>query len=297
MNDNSLTKLEQKSVLLMNFDNSATEQILTLIEHFNFNSNLATNKQQFDNYIKAKQYDLIIFFINNPDNKDAFSITSELRNQRATFKLPIVIISTIIEPNWVNAIVAAGVTEYIVPPLNQQVLMTRFIHAMEYPIRNHQSNMIANPPRPFVNKEISELCVLVVDDIIDNIEIITGIIGDSYKVKAAKNAAQAMKVCLSDSPPEIVLLDIMMPDIDGLTFCKQLTANPLTQDIRVIFTSALTSTDDVVRGLKLGAVDYIPKPIIPEILLARVEVHSKLIIQRRALQAQIDLMLNNSQKA
>ncbi|WP_068545640.1 response regulator [Thalassotalea crassostreae] len=296
MNDNSLSKLEQKSVLLMNFENSATEQILTLIEHFNFNSNLATNKQQLDNYIKAKQYDLIIFFINNPDNKDAFSITSELRNQRATFKLPIVIISTIIEPNWVNSIVVAGVTEYIVPPLNQQVLMTRFIHAIEYPIRNHQTNMIVNPARTFTQKNISDLCVLVVDDISDNIEIITGVIGGSYKVKAAKNAAQAMKVCLSDSPPELVLLDIMMPGIDGLTFCKQLAANPLTQDIRVIFTSALTSTDDVVRGLKLGAVDYIPKPIIPEILLARIDVHSKLIIQRRALQAQIDLMLDNAQR-
>jgi len=106
-----------------------------------------------------------------------------------------------------------------------------------------------------------------------------------------------MSVCMTDSPPDIVLLDIMMPDTDGLTFCKQLKSNPLTQDIRVIFTTALSDVDDIVRGLELGAVDYLTKPIIPAILKARVKVHAQIIIQHRLLQQQIDSLISLSNKS
>ena len=92
-----------------------------------------------------------------------------------------------------------------------------------------------------------------------------------------------MKVCLSSSPPDLILLDIMMPEIDGLTLCRELKKNPVTQNIVVIFLSALSETKDVVKGLKLGAVDYITKPITPAILLARLNVHTTLIMILLAL--------------
>jgi DNA-binding response OmpR family regulator len=87
----------------------------------------------------------------------------------------------------------------------------------------------------------------------------------------------------------------MMPEVDGLTFCKELKENPMTQNIVVIFLSALTENKHVVKGLSLGAVDYITKPISPSILLARLNVHTKLILNQRAIQAQIDNLIKQNE--
>ncbi len=112
--------------------------------------------------------------------------------------------------------------------------------------------------------------VLVVDDTPENLTLMAALLKDLYKVKVANHGERGLKVALSDKPPDLILLDIMMPDIDGYEVCRRLKADARTRDIPVIFLTAKSETEDEQRGLELGAVDYITKPISPPIVLARV---------------------------
>jgi len=115
--------------------------------------------------------------------------------------------------------------------------------------------------------------ILVVDDTPDNLIMMSELLKDEYKVKVANNGEKALKISQSQTPPDLILLDIMMPVMDGYEVCRQLKANPQTQHIPVIFLTAKTDATDETKGLEIGAIDYITKPINPAILMARVRTH------------------------
>jgi putative two-component system response regulator len=115
--------------------------------------------------------------------------------------------------------------------------------------------------------------VLVVDDTPDNLSLMSALLKDLYKVKVANHGDRGLRIANSEQPPDLILLDIMMPDIDGYEVCKRLKAEPRTRDIPVIFLTARSEVEDETRGLELGAADYITKPISPPIVLARVHAH------------------------
>ncbi len=116
----------------------------------------------------------------------------------------------------------------------------------------------------------SKPTVLVIDDAPDNLTLMSGLLKDSYKVKVANHGELGLKVALAAPPPDLILLDIMMPDLDGYEVCRRLKSNPASRAIPVIFLSAKTDVQDEEKGLLLGAVDYISKPISPSLMLARV---------------------------
>lgn len=130
--------------------------------------------------------------------------------------------------------------------------------------------------------------VLVVDDTVENIQILTGILKDEFGVKAATNGEMALKIA-EKTRPDLVLLDIMMPGLDGYEVCERLKANPLTKNIPVIFVTAKDQELDEVRGLEVGAVDYINKPVNPGITKARIRTHLALSDQKKALQVEVAL--------
>jgi putative two-component system response regulator len=113
--------------------------------------------------------------------------------------------------------------------------------------------------------------VLVVDDTPDNLKLISELLKDQYKVKVANNGERGLKIAAADDPPDLILLDIMMPGIDGYEVCRTLKGNPKTAEIPVIFLTAKSAVEDEQMGLELGAADYITKPISPPIVLARVK--------------------------
>jgi len=125
--------------------------------------------------------------------------------------------------------------------------------------------------------------LLVVDDTPENIDVMRGILGADYTIKIANNGPLALKIATAQSP-DLILLDVMMPGMDGYEVCRQLKANPLTCAIPVIFITAKAETEDEVRGLALGAADYLTKPVIPAIVKARVETHLALRQARRELE-------------
>lgn len=120
---------------------------------------------------------------------------------------------------------------------------------------------------------IEKSTILVVDDTPDNLTLMSGLLKDNYRVKIANNGERALKIAQSDTPPDLILLDIMMPEMDGYEVCRRLKADSKTRDIPVIFLTAKTEVVDETHGFELGASDYITKPISPPIVLARVETH------------------------
>jgi putative two-component system response regulator len=118
--------------------------------------------------------------------------------------------------------------------------------------------------------------LLVVDDTPENLTLMAGILKDEYRVKVATTGEKALTIARAAPHPDLILLDIMMPLVDGYEICRRLKGEPETSDIPVIFLTALSDLKDEKQGLEVGAVDYITKPISPPILMARVRNHLKL---------------------
>ena len=123
-----------------------------------------------------------------------------------------------------------------------------------------------SPPLDFTRRAT----ILVVDDTLDNLTLMSGLLKDLYKVKIANSGEKALKAVQGDNPPDLILLDIMMPGLSGYDVCKVLKEDPATRSIPIIFLTAMTATEDEKKGLEMGAADFITKPINPPIVLARV---------------------------
>ncbi len=140
-----------------------------------------------------------------------------------------------------------------------------------------------------MSKDTSRLTILAVDDTPANIDVVKGVLSDRYFVQAAINGQMALKI-IEKNKPDLILLDIMMPDMDGYEVCQKLKADVATRDIPIIFLTAKAEVEDETRGLELGAVDYITKPISPPILIERVKTHLELKSARDFLKRQNEIL-------
>jgi len=138
-----------------------------------------------------------------------------------------------------------------------------------------------------MSTELSKQTILVVDDVPENIAVLKGVLSDGYKVKFALNGVMALKIAISETPPDLILLDIMMPEMNGYEVCSRLKEDPRTKKIPVIFVSAMSEVNDEAQGFELGAVDYITKPVSPAIVLARVRSQLALYDQKRDLEEMV----------
>src|SRR6056297_2004313 len=118
--------------------------------------------------------------------------------------------------------------------------------------------------------------ILLVDDSINNLQLLGNLLkNEDYQIALAKNGKEALNI-VNEVVPELILLDIMMPEMDGYTVCRELKKNPYTKDIPIIFLTAKTTKEDIVKGFNTGGVDYITKPFNREELLARIKTHLEL---------------------
>ena len=115
--------------------------------------------------------------------------------------------------------------------------------------------------------------ILIVDDMPENIRILIELLGSEYATIPATSGAAALKKAKADPLPDLILLDIMMPEMDGYDVCRRLKENDLTREIPVIFITAVSEVMDEAKAFKLGAVDYVTKPFHPATIAARVKTH------------------------
>ncbi len=138
------------------------------------------------------------------------------------------------------------------------------------------------------NYQRENATILLVDDSPDNLIMMSSLLRDTYNVKIASSGENALLIAISDTPPDLILLDIMMPSMDGYEVCWRLKKDRRTMNIPVIFLTSKTDVEDERKGLELGAVDFISKPINPEIVMARVKNHLSLKIKADFLQHKND---------
>ena len=128
--------------------------------------------------------------------------------------------------------------------------------------------------------------ILIVDDTPDNIALLSSLLRDTYKLKIATNGTKALQLARAEPQPDLILLDVMMPEVDGYETCRRLKEDPATAALPVIFLTAKIQPEDEQKGLALGAVDYITKPISPSIVTARVATQLQLKAAREQLELQ-----------
>jgi sigma-B regulation protein RsbU (phosphoserine phosphatase) len=139
---------------------------------------------------------------------------------------------------------------------------------------------------------VEKKLILVVDDAPANLQIVHSILKDDFKIRVATSGAKALDLVKVTPPPDLILLDVMMPEMDGYEVCGILKSRPEARDIPVIFLTGKTETDDETKGFDVGAVDYIHKPFSPAVVKARVHTHLVLREARELLARQL-LDINN----
>jgi len=143
-----------------------------------------------------------------------------------------------------------------------------------------------------MNEPDQKKTILLVDDAPANIQIANAILKDTYKIRIATNGAKALELANAEPFPDLILLDVMMPEMDGYEVCSRLKSNSETRDIPVIFLTGQTEIEDETRGFEVGAVDYIHKPFSPAVVRARVQTHLVL----RGIREQLAQQLQTIQK-
>lgn len=152
--------------------------------------------------------------------------------------------------------------------------------------------------------------ILIVDDIPENIHFLYGVLKEHYKLKVASDGEKALKIAQGKSKPDLILLDIMMPGMDGYEVCSRLKVDKNTRDIPIIFVTAKNTSADEAEGLSLGAVDYITKPVKADITLARIRTQLELsriqkqlvnynqqLIETAKLKADVEHITNHDMKS
>ncbi|NVO05399.1 MAG: response regulator, partial [Rhodoferax sp.] len=242
----------------------------------------------------------------------------EVRADEKLFVLPFLMITAEADRSRVQEAIGAGVTCVLLKPYSSNQLLERLQNAFAWKPRKIVREVVVHtvtapqadaeadntderssiPALEFANlagRSGQKPTILVVDDVPDNLILLSQLLKDDYRIKLAQNGQKALDICCSEQPPDLVLLDIMMPDMDGFEVAKRMREHPNAETIPVIFVTALTEEEARERGLDLGAVDFITKPIDPNQLRLRVRNFMRYVNMRKTLQADYDSMLEVAQ--
>ena len=240
---------------------------------------------------------LILLDIRMP-GMDGFQVCEALQKQAASRGIPIIFLSALTDAADKQRAFEAGGVDYITKPFQAKEVLARVGTHLELARSRtaliqtrdvHESHATGAPGRgeTVVTSVPPEhgADILVVDDEPDNLRLMTQVLQNAgYKVRVAISGERALKAATID-PPDLVLLDVLMPGMDGYEVCRHLKASPETRDVPVIFVSVASETGDKLLGFEIGAVDYVTKPYQREELLARVRTHLELSLLRNHLES------------
>lgn len=239
--------------------------------------------------LQTQTVDVVISDWNMPV-MSGLDLLRKIRTTPRLANLPMLMMTSEAERFQVQIAIEAGVSEYMIKPFNVSALETKLKKVFDQSQSSTQSHHLERPvpavipsrvprkitPEPNSNAAASKANILVVDDIPDNLDILVELLSDDYQVKAANSGERALKILNAGKIPDLILLDIMMPDMNGFEVCRRIKADPKTAEVPIIFLSTTAESIDITKGLEIGAVDFITKPADPPILRARIATHLKL---------------------
>ncbi len=239
--------------------------------------------------------DLILLDIKMP-GMDGYSVLAHLKANPATADIPVIFVTALSESVDEARGLTLGVADYITKPVNPDLLHLRI--GIQLELHRCRKNPVtydvaqnADPDHP--------ASLLLVDDVPENIHELLEALKDDYRIMVANSGAKAMELVQGSTPPDLVLLDIVMPGMDGYEVCRRIKATPNGNRIPVIFVTVVDAAQEKVKGFNTGGADYITKPFDIDEVRARVRTHLELARLRRFLEqlvAQRTALLNKSEE-
>ena len=261
---------------------------------------MAGNGSEALKILQNHAVDMIVTDWNMPV-MNGLELLKTIRASQQLCHLPVVMITAEAERERILEAISNGVSDLLVKPYTIGDLSDRIIKALSWKpgrskIAKPASSTTGTPeiePAAAASastREPGKPTILVVDDTPDNLHLLSGLFKDEYRVRIAHNGEKALSICQSDTPPDLVLLDIMMPGMDGFEVARKLREHPSSETIPVIFVTAMNTDDARIRGLELGAIDFVTKPIDPDILIPRVRNFMRYVKLHKQLQSDFDAM-------
>jgi CheY-like chemotaxis protein len=213
-------------------------------------------------------------------------------------RLPFIMITAEAERHRIEEAISNGVTDLLVKPYTVNHLAARVEKALtsrprpSAPVRAAHEALVDTVESAATSaREPVRPTLLIVDDAPENLQLLAELFKDEYSVLVARSGETALGLCQSNNPPDMVLLDIMMPGMDGFEVAKRMREHPASETIPVIFVTAMTGEDAHVKGLDLGAVDFVTKPVDPNVLKPRVRNFMRYVKLHKQLQTTYDDMM------
>lgn len=215
---------------------------------------------------------LILLDVTMP-GMNGYSVLSELKINPATAEIPVIFVTALAEAADDARGFKIGAADYITKPVNPDLLRIRVRTQLE--LQRYRQNPVmfgvvahAESERPY--------SLLVVDDVPANIYELLEALKDSYRIQVANSGAKALEIVHGSTPPDLILLDVLMPEMDGYEVCRRIKSTPEGKNIPVIFVTVADAVEEKLKGFELGAADYITKPFDIDEVRARIRTHLEL---------------------
>ena len=305
-----MTDLSHCSILLVD-DTEASLDILVQTLGDDYEIRVAMDGESALERVAEQPPDLILLDIMMP-GMDGYEVCRRLQENDRTSRIPVVFLTAMNQDEDAAKGLALGAIDYIGKPFNPELVKARIRNHLllkhyrdgreplvekgtgispTEKVRVRPENTDNNHPwrTAMERNETAKPRILVVDDTEASIDILVDTLGDLHDISVAMDGPTALRI-IAENPPDLILLDIMMPDMDGYEVCRQLKADAKTAEIPVIFVTVMGEIHDETKGFAAGAVDYIAKPFSPPIVRARIRTHLLIKQQHDQLKKSISLM-------
>lgn len=216
--------------------------------------------------------DLILLDIKMPD-MDGYAVLDHLRSDPSTSEIPVVFITSMGENDDIGRGLRLGVVDYIVKPVDPEMLLLRVRTQLD--LQSAQKKPSSRGL--FKNFDSGEKpTLLLVDDVPENLHELVEALKADYQIQVATNGAKALELVQGNTPPDLILLDVVMPGMDGYEVCRRIKDTPMGYSIPIIFVTVADEIEQKVSGFRIGASDYITKPYDIDEVRARVRTHLEL---------------------
>lgn len=266
-------------ILIVDDNHVNREVVASLLKSHQLKYDMARNGLEAVEHVKQHHYDLVLMDLHMPV-MDGYEATRQIRSFNK--KTPVIALTaTALDEDRTRAF-EAGMNAFLTKPIEPKQFYNQLSHYVTFTdtAEEQLAVRIVSNRREKQNKQR----ILIVDDEVTNLKILANTLNKDYIVQVANQGERALKLCNSDTPPDLVLLDIQMPNMDGYELCKLLKENPKTSRIPIIFVTALSTPQSEEKGLNLGAVDYITKPYQMAVVQARIRAHINLKIKTDLLE-------------